>query len=237
MFSTSIFSLQVLVMWWSALPLLVATTIGTVRFRVLPSELRYLVGLTWWMVAAEVVSRLLWFHHLPNLFLKPLYAVGECALLVLMYAQAIQRPVVSRRLYILLIILTGYILLDTLVLEKVAWFRPGQEVVKLLVILLLVGLYFKKLLDELKVHRLDLDSMFWVSVGLIFYCMGSVLIQLFSNYALQHTSKSFNLSIWAFHALLLAFLASCYGAALYLYKRHRKEPYFLDSVKSSFTTN
>lgn len=205
---------------WSIAPLVAATILSLLRFHRLSRTMRYLAVLLWWMMATEVVSRLLWYHHLPNLFLRPLYNTGECILLVLLYAQALKAPKTRNVLYALGGLLCLYSLLDTLTFGKGVSFRPLQEAGRILLILLLVSLYFKKLLDELRILRLELDPMFLTSLGLLIYALGTSLILLFSNYMLHHASKSFNTTIWTIHALLLSFLTSCYGLAIFLHNRY-----------------
>ena len=80
----------------------------------------------------------------------------------------------------------------------------------------MVGMYFRELLNELRVARLERDPLFWVSVGLALYFLGYILIALFSNYMLQHYSLQFNKNVWSIHFVLSLLLHSSYAGALWL---------------------
>ena len=106
-----------------------------------------------------------------------------------------------------------------MLLSKSVQFFPSLMVTESLLALVLVGLYFRKLLQELRVQRLSHDPMFWVSTGVLLYFLGKLQIGLFSQYAMQHYSKAFNKWMWAIHALLLLVLHSCYCLALWIRPR------------------
>ncbi|WP_354585928.1 hypothetical protein [Hymenobacter sp. UYCo722] len=154
--------------------------------------------------------------HLPNLFLIPIDAAVELWLLSLVYERALQWPAYSRwrpwvaGAFVLVAALSGWLLPDP------AHFQPALMVGESLLVLLLPGLYFRKLLNELHVRNLARDAMFWVSTGLLLYFLGKLLIGLFSNYLLAHYSKELNLWVWFVHAVLLFVLHSCYLRALWL---------------------
>ena len=164
----------------------------------------------------EVTAVVLQSKHLPNLFLIPIDAAGELWLLSLVYERALQWPGYSRwrpwvaGAFVLYAILSGWLLTDP------AHFQPALMVGESLLLLLLPGLYFRKLLNELHVRNLARDAMFWVSTGLLLYFLGKLLIGLFSNYLLLHYSMELNLWVWFVHAVLLFVLHSCYLRALWL---------------------
>lgn len=200
----------------SALTLLVAGIIGLARFGQLTLGMRYLVGLIWFGLAIELVATILAkCYHTPNLFLFPIDAAGEFLLLSLMYRGALQSPGFSRVQPWLAGGVIFYAVVSSVLLPDASHFKPGLHVVENLLLLLLVGLYFRKLLNELRVQQLARDPMVWVSAGLLFYCLGKLLIVLFSNY-MQHYSKQLNLTVWAVHALLTLVLYGCYCRALWL---------------------
>lgn len=195
--------------------LLVAGVSGLVLFQRLPSGLRYLTGLAWFGLAVEIVSFLLKNRHQHNLFLIPIDAAGELWLLSLVYGWGLQWPAYSRvrpwvaGAFVLYAGASGWLLSNS------AQFTPALMVTESLLVLMLVGLYFRKLLQELRVQRLSHDSMFWVSTGVLLYFLGKLQIGLFSNYTMRHYSQELNLWMWTIHALLLLILYSCYCLALW----------------------
>ena len=187
-----------------------------VRYRHLPVNLRYLTG----VVALEVVSEIavvsLRHYHRPNLFIGPIFAAGELWLLALVYDKTLRYPEFSRVRPWLAGAFVIYCALDSLLFPQAARFKPTLQLIESLLILGMVGLYFRKLLHELRVTRLDREPMFWVSVGLVINHLGKSQIYLFSNFLLSHYSNQLNLNIWAIHSLLLVVLYSCYLVALWI---------------------
>ncbi len=196
-------------------PLLLAGVSGLVLFRRLPAGLRYLVGLVWFGLGVELVARFLSQHHRPNLFLFAVDAAGELWLLALVYDRALESAAFTRLrpwlagAFALYAALSGWLVPAT-------QFNPTLQVLESLLVLGLVGLYFRKLLHELRVQHLSHDPMFWVSTGALLFFLGKLQIALFSNYALQRYSNELNIWIWTVHALLLVVLHSCYCLALWM---------------------
>lgn len=201
----------------SVAALLVVGLMGAGRFRGLSTGLRYLVGLVWFGLAVELASNLLRLQHRPNLLLIPVDAAGELWLLSLVYAYALQWPVFTRLRPWVAGSFVLYAGLSGVLLPETARFKPAVLVIESLLLLGMVGLYFRKLLNELQVLDLVRDPMFWVSSGLLLYCLGKVQIALFSNYLLLHYSLQLNLAVWDIHALLTVVLYFCYGRALWMH--------------------
>ena len=196
--------------------LLAAGLSGLVLFRRLPASLQYLAVLVWVGLAVEVIAFLLYSNNLPNLLLIPGDAAVEVWLLSLVYERALQWPTYARwrpwvaGAFVLYAIFSGWLLTDP------AHFQPALMVGESLLVLVLPGLYFRKLLNELHVRNLARDAMFWVSTGLLLYFLGKLLIGLFSNYLLANYSEELNMWVWFVHAVLLFVLHSCYLRALWL---------------------
>jgi hypothetical protein len=189
--------------------------VSIARFRFLPLNLRYLVGLVGLEVVTEIVAHLLWLHRQPNLFIGPVFAAGEFWLLSVVYDKTLNSASFSRVRPWLAGGFIAYCLLDSLLAPAVARFKPALQLVESMLVLGLIGLYFRKLLNELRITRLDLEPMFWISTGLVINHLGNVQIYLFSNFLLRYSSQ-LNLNIWAIHALLLVILYSCYCVALWI---------------------
>lgn len=196
--------------------LALAMLVGSWRFRQLPTNLRYLLVVVGLEVATEILGQVLRFYHHPNLFITPLFAAAELWLLALVYDKTLHNPRFSRVRPWLAGGFALYCIVDSLLAPEVARFKPALQLIESALLLGLVGLYFRKLLKELRVTRLDLEPMFWVSIGLVINNLGKSQIYLFSNYLLTHYSNQLNLNIWAIHSLLLAVLYSCYLVALWI---------------------
>ncbi|MDO7884646.1 hypothetical protein [Hymenobacter cheonanensis] len=196
--------------------LAIAAISCAVRYKRLPANLRYLGWVLGLEIVTEILSLYLRYYHRPNLFVGPLFAAGELWLLALVYDKTLHSPRFSRVRPWLAGAFAGYCALDSLITPEVARFKPALQLVESALLLGLVALYFRKLLQELRVTRLDLEPMFWVSIGLVINNLGKSQIYLFSNFLLTHYSTQLNLHIWAIHSLLLAVLYSCYLVALWI---------------------
>jgi hypothetical protein len=197
-------------------PVFIAALLGGMRFRRLQPGLRYLAaGIIGFILPLELLGFFLLLQHRNNLFLMPIFTIGELWLLGLVYRATLQSAAFTRSFPWLIGGFASYAVLDSMLGADLTQFRPGQQVVQSILVLSFVGLYFRKLLQELAVHQLGREPMFWVSTGLLIYFLGYLQIALFSNYLL-HYSYQLNANIWAVHSLLFILLYSCYSMALWL---------------------
>ena len=195
--------------------LLVTGISSILRFSELSPALRYLAVTVWFGLLVELVAAMLAYQRIPNLFLGPLDSAGGFLLLSLVYRRALQSAAFTRVQPWLAGAFVLYASVSGLLLPETTRFKPLLQVVECLLVLLLVVLYFRRLLNELVVQQLTRDPMFWVSTGLLLYYLGKLQISLFSNYIMQY-SKQFNLVVWTVHALLLAVMYSCFCVALWM---------------------
>ena len=200
--------------------LLLVGLLGLFRYRTLPPELRWLVGLIWFGLVLELASHVLASLYHSNLWLIPIDAAGELWLLSMVFAWALHSPVFTRVKPWLVAAFVLYAGLSSgLTFElsrEAARFKPAVQVIESLLVLGMAGLYFRKVLNELQVVSLARDPMFWVSVGLVIYSLSKLLIALFSNYVLEHYSRQLSLTVWTVNGLLTIVLYLCYCRALWL---------------------
>lgn len=187
-----------------------------VRWRRLPRNLQYVAVLTLFELPLELLGFGLLLLKRNNLFLMPIYTVGELVILGLLYERNLRSAFFTRALPWILTGFTAYVVVDSLSGAVLHWFRPGQQVLQSLLVLGMVVLYFRKLLNELRVRSLEREPMFWVSTGLVIYFLGYLQIALFSNYLLSHYSAQFNINVWSVQVLLSIVLHSCYALALWI---------------------
>jgi hypothetical protein len=217
---TSPLSISQLFTWlsdWLSVAIIIGAGIsGLVRLRKLPRSLQYLAVLTMFELPLELLGFWFMLNKRNNLFLMPIYTVGELVILALLYERNLQSAFFTRALPWVLTGFTAYVAVDSLSGVGLHWFRPGQQVLQSMLVLGMVALYFRKLLNELRVKSLEREPMFWVSTGLVIYFLGYLQIALFSNYLLSHYSAQFNINVWAVQVLLSIVLHSCYALALWI---------------------
>lgn len=211
----STLSLPQILMRLTLVPMLLAGVLGLVRFRYLPSALRYLTGLIWLVLPLNTLGMVLMLQKHNNLFIMPIYTAGELVLLALVYRHALQSSSFNRLAPWLAGGFVAYVLFDSLQPNRLTVFRPGQQVVQCVLVLFFALLYFRKLLRELRAVPLQQDPMFWVSAGLLLYFLGYLQIALFGDYLMRY-SQEFNMLVWGIHSVLFIALYGCYSLALCL---------------------
>lgn len=193
---------------------LVASILGVSRYRRLAPSLRALTLLACFDALMELISTTLLLLKIPNIFLFPLILVGEMGLLLLTYSRALQSAAFRRLAPWVFGLLAAYALLNSTLAPGIIDYLPSLRVLGDLLPLVLAGLYFRKLLNELRVERLTRDPLFWLSSGLVLYALGDLLIALFSNYLFSNFSRQLNMTIWFIHNSLNTVLYACYCVAL-----------------------
>ncbi len=203
---------------------------GLIRFRRLPLSLRYVALVAGFDMVMELMSlALTWVvrhkYLKSNLFMGPLSAIGEVALLALAYREVLQSATFNRLMPWVVGLFSVYALVDTFAGLSVIHYATSVQITADLLQLGLAMLYFWKLLNELRVERLRQEPFFWVSVGLVVYVLGDLLITLVSNYLLTHYSQ--NLQIMIILAIRPLFLSTLYCAyTLALWMRPQKSNLF-----------
>jgi hypothetical protein len=169
---------------------LAAGLLGLVRYRKLAPTLRWLALLAGFDAASELTYTTLAevFHFRNTMFLTPFVVAGEIVLQTLLYRQVLQSAAFTRVVPWLLGLYCFYALLNSSIVSPVMDHVVGLEITSNLIQIGLAGLYFQKLLNELRVTHLRRDPFFWFSVALAAYGLGNMLIYLFSNYLLSHYS-------------------------------------------------
>lgn len=191
--------------WLTVAVIVLASFVGAVRFRQLPPSLRYLTLFAGFEMLLELLSRALIrvFHLTSNLFLIPIAAIGEVALLA--YGQVLRSAAFARAMPWVLGLFGSYALLETLAGLGAVRYTPTVQVSTDLLMLGFAGLYFRKLLDKLQVKQLWHEPFFWMSAGMTIYALGDLQIALFSNYLLHYGSVQLNLIVINVVRVLLLF--------------------------------
>jgi len=105
----------------------IAGVVGLLHFRSLPLNLRYLAALTLFELPLEALGIALVILHVNNLFIMPIYTVGELALPGLVYQHTSRIPAFARALPWVVGGFVVYVGLDTVMGPGLKGFRPGQQ--------------------------------------------------------------------------------------------------------------
>lgn len=196
-----------------------AGLLGLVRYRRLPPGLRWLALLVGFDAAMEstllMLSTLFAFRN--NLFLVPFILAGEIILQTLLYRQVLQSATFNRVVPWVLSLFCLYALLNSPLVSTATGYAVSLEIITNLIQISLAGLYFQKLLNELRVEHLHRDPFFWLSIALMAYGLGNMLVSLFSNYLLTHcTVQLQKIVFWGVRSLSNILLCLAYILVLWV---------------------
>lgn len=212
-------TLATLCVWLINVSVIVAGASGIIRYRRLPSGLRYIALVAGFDMLMElsmmVIIKVI--HQKSNLFLIPLIAVGEVLLLSLAYREVLQSAWFNRVMPWIVGLFSAYALADGWIGLGVVHYAIGVQITSDLLQFSLAALYFWKLLNELHVESLRREPFFWISVGLVVYVLGDLLITLFSNYVLAHYSHQTQVLVMlVVRPLFIVALYCCYSLVLWM---------------------
>jgi hypothetical protein len=208
-------ALYFMLSWWLAVVIIASASLrGFARFRQLPPSLRSLTWFAAFETFVELFSQFLTkvLHLASNLLIFPLDAIGTVGLLALAYSHALQSAAFTRIMPWVMGAFGSYVLFDTLAGLGTVRYTPSVQVIGDLLMLGLAGLYFQKLLNELRVVHLQRDPFFWMSVGIVVYALGDLQLALFGNYILHHVSLETQRTTLGFvriALLLVLYSSSC----------------------------
>ncbi|RZK91856.1 MAG: hypothetical protein EOO62_33925 [Hymenobacter sp.] len=195
---------------------LVAGLLGLVRYRRLGPALRGVAQLAIFDALMELIfSTLANVIRVHNLFMAPVVLVGEVVLVALAYRRALQSAAFSRALPWVLGLFSAYALAESLLRLSATRHLVSLEIIGNLLQISLAGLYFQKLLNELRVEHLRADPFFWLSAALAVYGLGNLFISLSSNYLLTHCSSQLQAIVfWGVRNVFNILLYAAYCLAL-----------------------
>jgi len=210
-----------------------AGLLGLVRYQRLLPGLRWLALLVGFDAAMELTLLTLTriFHFRNNLFMWPLILTGEIVLQTLLYRHILQSAIFNRVVPWLLSLFCLYALLNSPLISTVTYYAVSVEIITDLIQISLAGLYFQKLLNELRVENLRRDPFFWLSVALMAYGLGGILISLFSNYLLTHCTVQLQKTVfWGMRSVFNIQLYLAYMLVLWVRPVPANAPRALTSV-------
>lgn len=187
--------------------------VGLVRIRTLSVPQRWLLVLVVWSLLNEGAARLSAHFWGTNLPLMHLYVAVEFALLAWMFHLEL-RPWLGRKAIPLLMGAFGVFWLANLIFIQGPFeFASHPRTVESILIFLLSLSWFYQVFREQRIRRLERHFYFWLSIAVLLYFTGNLLLWVFGTFVLVQTPEVFN-EIWTIHALLNIFLHILYAIAL-----------------------
>ncbi|GEM_PF-1524970 len=168
----------------SSLSIIIPLIVGLVRFRKLSPTQKLLSYLVIASALTEIIANILWYQQLRNLEVYNVYALINFNLLAI---------ILSRHLYLtwrkplklFLICFNGYFIIDALFFKDLKhWeynFNSNLTTSASIILIVLALSYFHKLLKEVRYQKLERNSQFWISSGIVMYYSGTLILFLLGN--------------------------------------------------------
>lgn len=189
--------------------------IGILRFKALNTEQRILFILIALTGLVELASRILWMNKISNLFLYHIYAVVEFSLLSILYTRHLKgliKPVFIE------VVIVGFILfaiLNSIFFQSLRQFNSNVTFIECLLLIILSILYFYKLLRDLNHKKLEYEPMFWISMSVLTYFSGALILFHVANDLIPIPEKE-RVAVWGVHALFNIVHYLLYAVALFV---------------------
>lgn len=150
------------------------------------------------LVVFEVINETLFLsERRNNRILFSTYTIFEFSLIALAYSFAFSSPVVRQRIRWLIVGFNVFALIDILFLLGPTDMNGLARSLETLLLVGLAMLYLRQLLDELQVQRLSKHPMFWITVGVLLYFPGTLLLFAAYNWFSTSLPRDVQSSIWS----------------------------------------
>lgn len=158
--------------------------------------------LIWVSLIVEIAARLTShvFYIGNNLWILHVFTVVEFAILTLIYKRQLSSLFRERVFYGAIWAFLGMAILNTLYLEPLTAFNSNVRGVESLILICWALSYFYLILKELNIEHLESTPLFWISVSILIYFSGNLIVFVLSNYVLPHYELS--MATWGMHAIL-----------------------------------
>ena len=176
--------------------------------------LKYLGYLMYFSALIEIISEIMWWKEMNNLFLLHIYVIAEFILIGWMYQLYLYKLYNRNIIPILILAFSIFSVINSLFIQSIQTFNTHSRPIGNFIFIIFSISYFYKLLKELKIRYLELNPMFWINTGILIYFSGSLFLFIFSNYLLKNSTQ--NNLFWTIHAGLNIFINIFYAIGLWL---------------------
>lgn len=173
-----------------------------------------------WFIIVISLSGELWVHTLgkSNMLFYHIYILIEYLFLLNIF-RLLFNEYLSAKMWQILAIGFTLIWIGNISIHK-GWsvFPDYIHTLEAIIILVLVTLWFHKMLKEKTILNPEKTFEFWICTGLLFFFSGNFLLFIFSNF-LMTIDMTFYEAIWKVHIILNLMLYSMYSIAILWVKK------------------
>lgn len=151
--------------------------------------------------------------HANNLPFFHVYILVECILLLMVFRHLLTPTGKLRPWLVTALTFTLVWLLNVLFVEGFWGYPAYIHALEAVVLIVLVVLWFAKILREKVVKKPARTFGFWLCTGLLIYFSSNLLLFVFSTFVVQQSARVFD-AIWGVHAILVILLYLIYTIAI-----------------------
>lgn len=190
-----------------------------IKWRLLNKSQRWFTVMLWFIIVISLSGEL-WVHTLgkSNMLFYHIYILIEYLFLLNIFRLFFNEYLSTKTWQILAIGFT-LIWIGNISIDK-GWsaFPDYIHTLEAIIILVLVTLWFHKMLKEKTILNPEKTFEFWICTGLLFFFSGNFLLFVFSNFLMTIDMTSYE-PIWKIHIVLNLMLYSMYSIAILWVKK------------------
>lgn len=194
--------------------IVIPLAIGIYRYKHLSAVQKLLSLVIILTLGGEIIGGIVAKLKINNLYIFHLFTILQFILLTLVMEKGLTPFLTKRVLRRIALGFTLFALLDAFWWNGVHNFNNYARPLSSILLLCFALIFFYKTLRELQIKTLERAPLFWLSIGILIYQAGSLLIFLFSNYV--KTSEAALVTIWGIHAIFNILLNISYSIALWV---------------------
>jgi len=186
---------------------------GVVRFRWLSHGQRWIFALVSLGLLTELGSGYLAEMYGNNMALSHIYVALEGLLISEIFFRSYPSLISRKWLRSLQVGYVVFVIINGLFIQEMLAYNSYSRLMEALLMPPLAITFLAQVLRRLDVPRLERHPLFWVSIGILCYFSGNLLLFVYAEYV-QGAGHEIFLAIWAIHGALMMLLYFSYFIAL-----------------------
>ena len=209
------------------IPLLPAL-LALVKWRSMNASQQWFSILLWLILIISFSGRIwtletdLWTRKTNNMPFFHVYILVEYLMLLQIFRLFFKGSIKDRIWLLLAVGFTVFWLINVLVLEGWWAFPDYIHVLEVVVMLVIISVWFRKMLKEKVILKPERTFEFWVCAGLVIFFSGNLLLFIFPKFMLDSAWNGMFKAIWRLNSVLIILLYIIYTIALLWVKKKVK---------------
>lgn len=202
----------------SYIVIFVPLIIGVIFWKRLSFVQRMIFGIVVLTFLNDSLTIILNRQEIHNLWVYHLYVPLYFWMIALLYRESPMKSTIKKWLLPYACIFTVFSVVNSIWIQPVSGFNSNAISIGMLSYILLALIYFQFLLKQQFYTRLENDPLFWMSVGLLLFNAGALVLFIVSNY-FNSSDRKVVASIWSLNVILNIILIMFYSLSLWVRPR------------------